>query len=362
MLSVSRINSVNHAMNYYEHDNYYSKEKEEGREFTEWYGQASEELGLKGNVRHHDFNKILNGHSLNGEKLLKGKEKEQKISFEMFFKFQKDIAETINECLVEEKNKESIKEIINEFASSRDKISTEVFSKYEKKINSIVNSDSNLDIENKMELKSKIKKSISIYKKSVSRRPAFDLTFSAPKSVSIAALVNEDSELIKAHREAVKYALSIVESEYSRVTSIDKNLNKRINENSGKISAALFEHDTSRKLDPQLHTHCVIMNMTKHNEEWRAINSDGFFYNSKKIGAIYQNKLALLVKELGYDIKLNSNGTFDINGYTEEQLKYFSKRSEQIKELGATNQKEATKLVKINRDKKKVMNLFLKKN
>lgn len=350
MLSIARLLSVEHAMNYYEQDNYYAKEDDRG--FTEWVGLASEELGLSGKVKLDEFNKLLRGHSLIGEKLVRGKDKEQKISYEMYFKFKSSFPKLMENSKIENESKDKIISITNEFTSSNKKISSELMAKYEKKLYSIVNKSEVLTIDEKQAFKKSLSKEISVYKKSVSRRPAYDLTFSAPKSVSLLALVDGNQELIKAHREAVRFALNVVEKEYTRVTSINAENNKRVHENSGKISAAIFEHDVSRKLDPQLHSHAVIMNMTKHHDEWRALNSDGFFYNSKKIGAVYQNELARRVKDLGYDIKLNQNGTFDIVGYSEEQLQAFSKRSEQLKELGAQTQKEATKLVMVERDKK----------
>jgi ATP-dependent exoDNAse (exonuclease V) alpha subunit len=70
------------------------------------------------------------------------------------------------------------------------------------------------------------------------------------------------------------------------------------------------------------------------------------------LGLIYQNELALRVQELGYQITAHANGTFDIKGYTEEQLRGFSKRRVQLEDLGVTNQKEARTLVKVNRPTK----------
>ena len=350
MLSIAKLVSIEHAMNYYEHDNYYAKEEERG--FTEWIGKTSEELGIIGKIKLDEFNKMLRGQNLKGEKLVQGKDKEQKISYESYFKFKSSLEKKLIHSSLESGLKEKIVEITNDLSSDTKKITTQVMDKYEKKMCSVVNQSQNLSIDDKQILKKSLKKEFSIYKKSASRRPAYDLTFSAPKSISIAALVDGNQELINAHREAVRFALSVVENEYSQITRIDTEKNRRVHENSGNIIAALFEHDVSRKLDPQLHTHCVIMNMTNHCVEWRALNSDGFFYRSKKLGSVYQNELARRVMDLGYDIKLNKNGTFDIIGYKEEQLRFFSKRSEQLKELGATSQKEATKIVKVERDKK----------
>lgn len=350
MLSISRLKNVSHAMTYYKTDNYYAKDQQE--EYTQWLGNTAEKLGFKGKINVDDFNKILNGQNKKGEFLVKNKKIEQKISYEMYFKAKEEFNNTINNIKIEDFLKNNISEIYRKISEDSKKIGSDSIEKNIKKMQSLVNKSNKLSIDEKQEIKDKLKKNILIYKKTSERRPAYDLTFSAPKSLSIAAFIGGNEKLIEAHREAVKKTLQIVEEKYSRINYIDKDRNQKITDNSGNILAATFEHDVSRKLDPQLHTHCVLMNLTEYNGAWRALNSDGFFYNSKNIGVVYQNELAIKVKELGYEIELKDNGTFDIVGYTDEQLKYFSKRSEQLKDLGAKNQKEATKLVLHERDKK----------
>jgi len=350
MLSISRLKNVSHAMTYYKTDNYYAKDQQE--EYTQWLGNTAEKLGFKCKINVDDFNKILNGQNKKGEFLVKTKKIEQKISYEMYFKAKEEFNKTINNIKIEDFLKKNIVEIYSKISEDSKKIGSDSIEKNIKKMQSLVNKSNKLSIDEKQEIKDKLKKNILIYKKKRERRPAYDLTFSAPKSLSIAAFIGGNEKLIEAHREAVKKTLQIVEEKYSRVNYIDKDRNQKITDNSGNILAATFEHDVSRKLDPQLHTHCVLMNLTEYNGAWRALNSDGFFYNSKNIGVVYQNELAIKVKELGYEIELKDNGTFDIVGYTDEQLKYFSKRSEQLKDLGAKNQKEATKLVLHERDKK----------
>lgn len=350
MLSISRLQNVNHAMTYYKTDNYYAKDEQ--IEYTQWLGQTADKLGLKGNINVEDFNKLLNGQNKKGETLVKAKKIEQNLSYEMYFKSIEEFKGIIKDIKLESSLKDDIIKIHSKISEYSKKIGSESIDKSIKKMQSIVNKSNYLSIDEKQEIKDKLKKNFSVHKKTSDRRPAYDLTFSAPKSLSIAALVDGNEKLIEAHREAVKKALQIVEEKYSRINYIDKEKNQKITDNSGNILAATFEHDVSRKLDPQLHTHCVLMNLTEYDGSWRALNSDGFFYNSKNIGSIYQNELAKIVKEIGYEIEIRDNGTFDIAGYSEEQLKQFSKRSEQLKELGAVNQKEATKLVLHERDKK----------
>lgn len=187
--------------------------------------------------------------------------------------------------------------------------------------------------------------------KELTRRAALDLTFSAPKSVSLAALVGGDHRLIKAHERAVDFALSVCQERYS-TSRLGGKFNRQ-EEATGNLIVAKFHHDTSRAKDPQLHTHCVTMNAVLRSDgHWRSLHNDGIFNNSKLLGLIYQNELARSVREIGYNIELKPNGTFEISGYTEEQLKSFSKRREKIAELGAENQKDARHLVMVDREAK----------
>ena len=183
------------------------------------------------------------------------------------------------------------------------------------------------------------------------RRAAIDLTFSAPKSVSLAALVGGDVRLEMAHQRAVGRALGFAEDRYSMARS-GGNQDRRT-EVAGNFIVAQFQHDTSRAKDPQLHTHSVVINAVKRDDgKWRSLSNDALYANSKLIGLVYQNELAREVQSLGYTVAVKANGTFEIEGYSQEQLQGFSKRREQLHELGATTQREARDLVKINRPAK----------
>lgn len=353
MLSISKIESLRHGLDYYSKDNYYSKEDQD--EFTQWFGIAAKDLGLNGRVKFEDFKKSLSGISENGKLGLSDskRNKENHISYEKLVKYKNESTDYINNLSISEVSKNSLLKIIDKLSEKGEKFSKTSVEKYQKNIFSIINKEINLNIEEKSKIKNEIKLKTDIFKKSNERRPGYDLTFSAPKSVSLRALVGNDNNLIKAHREAVEASLKVVEQEYSQVRIRESGKSERNIETTGNIAVATFEHDVSRKKDPQLHTHCVIMNYTKKSDNsWRSIHQDGFFYDSKKIGLIYQNELAKRVKNLGYEIAINSNGTFDIKGYSKEQLNIFSKRTEQMNEMGAKSQKEKTKIVKNKRDKK----------
>ena len=159
-------------------------------------------------------------------------------------------------------------------------------------------------------------------------RAGLDCTFSAPKSASILALAAGQKEIEKAHRQAVEETLKIIEQDYvtTRVTNDGKV--RRVHTNN--LVAARFHHDTSRELDPHLHTHCVILNLTEHNDRWYSFRNDEIFSHKKLLGSIYRNQLAHKAKELGYSLETGKDGLFEIEGFTPEQLNKLSKRREQI--------------------------------
>lgn len=114
---------------------------------------------------------------------------------------------------------------------------------------------------------------------SVEHRAGWDATFSAPKSVSITALVGGDDRVREAHRESVRVALGELEQyTQARIGNVHSP------ETTGKFAAATFEHDTARPVDgyaaPQLHTHAVIFNVTERdNGQTRALQPhDGFYF------------------------------------------------------------------------------------
>lgn len=158
-----------------------------------------------------------------------------------------------------------------------------------------------------------------------------DLTFSAPKSVSIAGLVLDDNRILEAHNEAVNKTLAYIEQNYTNVRIHDGD--KVYTEETGNMLTAKFQHVSSRELDPQLHTHCLVMNITKKEDgTFKAMDYKDIYDNKMFLGQFYRNELALNLKNLGYSIEVDKNGLFEIGGISKELMKEFSTRSEQIKE------------------------------
>lgn len=167
---------------------------------------------------------------------------------------------------------------------------------------------------------------------SAEHRAGWDATFSAPKSVSITALVGGDDRVRVAHRESVSAALA----ELERYTQARIG-NVHAPESTGKFVAATFEHDTARPVDgyaaPQLHTHAVIFNVSERdNGQTRALQPHEIFVSQRYVTAVYRSELALRLEKLGYELERGKHGQPEIKGYSKEYLEASSPRREQIKD------------------------------
>ena len=164
-------------------------------------------------------------------------------------------------------------------------------------------------------------------------RMGVDLTLSAPKSVSIAALVSGDDRLLKAHDNAVKKALDFVEQE---VVTARKGRGGVISERTGSMLAAVYRHEDARPVnghvDPQLHSHAIVINATcRADGQWSALDLQ--FGEAAVLmhtaDAVYKSELAREAQKLGYEIRVTEDG-FELAHVTQDQIDYFSGRCEQI--------------------------------
>ncbi len=171
-------------------------------------------------------------------------------------------------------------------------------------------------------------------------RPGFDITFSAPKSVSLAALLptekhpRGDRGVLRAHDEAVRATLDWIEETMLETRGWDPATRKRPRIRAHGMAAATFRHIASRNLDPQLHTHAVIANMTRDGEgHWKSIEPTLLHRNARLIGAYYRNELSRRLVEKGYSIEPAMAGrlpSFEIAGYDRGLLAAFSTRRRDI--------------------------------
>jgi len=194
--------------------------------------------------------------------------------------------------------------------------------------------------------------------KSVEHRAGWDATFSAPKSVSVTALVGGDSRVREAHSMAVTTALG----ELERYTQARLGGNRPA-ESTGQFIVAKFEHDTSRPVDgyaaPQLHTHAVIFNVTERADgTTRALQPQSLFESQQFATAVYQSELTFRLSELGYEIAPGRSGAPEIKGYSQEYLDASSQRQNQIlahmQQNGLSGYEAAEIAAHATRDKKQI--------
>ncbi len=191
----------------------------------------------------------------------------------------------------------------------------------------------------------------------IDHRPGYDLTFSAPKSVSLLSEIGNDKRLYDAHNKAVNEALDYIEKNASQTRTTVNNVTSF--EKSDNLLIAKFRHDTSRDLDPQLHTHAVIVNAIKRmDDEWRSLSSEELANHKMVTGMVYRSALAIEVQRLGYEIEITDarHGFFQLKGIDEEGLGTFSKRRAAIEEyleqhglFGAEESAEAAIKTRVNK-------------
>ena len=178
--------------------------------------------------------------------------------------------------------------------------------------------------------------------------PAFDLTFRAPKSVSLAfALGSQEmtAEITAAHDSAVDAALGYLE----RNAAVSRRGHNGIEQVSADgFIAAAFRHRTSRAADPHLHTHALVPNMVRSTDDgrWRTLDARHLYAHSLTAGYVYESHLRdELTRRLGVAWGPIVNGIADIDGITKPVLRAFSTRREDIEHrmaaLGTTSARGA---------------------
>ena len=163
-------------------------------------------------------------------------------------------------------------------------------------------------------------------------RPGRDLTFSAPKSVSLAALVGGDGRIVEAHDRAVGRALGWFERNAAETRVQDRSTGRMVRAANQKTVIATFRHDTSRNLDPALHTHSMIANMLLGPDgKWRTMANERLYASKMLLGALYRNELAGELAQLGYGVeRTHADGRFEIAGVSRGTVEAFSTRRAEI--------------------------------
>ena len=166
----------------------------------------------------------------------------------------------------------------------------------------------------------------------INHRPGRDITLSAPKSVSLAALTGGDERIVAAHDAAVRRTLAWIENNAVETRTMDAESGRMVRAGGQKTVIATFRHDTSRNLDPQLHTHAVIANMVQGADgKWRTMANDRLYASKMLIGALYRAELARGLEALGYRVeKTHADGRFEIAGVPRPVIEAFSTRRAEI--------------------------------
>jgi conjugative relaxase-like TrwC/TraI family protein len=159
------------------------------------------------------------------------------------------------------------------------------------------------------------------------RRVFFDFTCAPPKSVSVLAVTLDDQRLVEVHEESARMAFR--ELETFAAARVRKQGSQR-DRTTGNLVAAAFVHDSSRELDPQLHTHFTVFNATFDETErcWKALQPGGMYDAIRYGTAVYRNELAHRVRAIGYRTVPAKHG-FEIEGVNPQILNRFSKRARQ---------------------------------
>ncbi len=191
------------------------------------------------------------------------------------------------------------------------------------------------------------------------RRMGYDLTFDAPKSVSLLNAFSNDKRIIEAYNNALNATLAEIEANaQTRLRQQGKDESRT----TGNLVFAKFTHLTARPFggvpDPQLHTHVFVLNATYDSEEdrWKAVQMGQIKSDAPYYQAIFHSKLASNLQELGYTIRPTKHA-FEIEGISEPIIVEFSKRKGQIEkhaqDKGITHPKIKSRLGALTREAKR---------
>lgn len=161
-------------------------------------------------------------------------------------------------------------------------------------------------------------------------RKGVDLTFNAPKGVSLLALEGGDDRLLKAQETAVMRTMAYIEKYFAQARVMKDGVRQVVN--TKNLTYAAFTHDTNRNQEEHLHTHVTIANMTPMPDgSWKALHNDAIWKNNTLFGSRYNAELNQLVRDLGYQTHATGNyAQFDITGIPQNITELNSTRAGEI--------------------------------
>lgn len=161
-------------------------------------------------------------------------------------------------------------------------------------------------------------------------RAGTDLTFSLPKSWSLLALVGKDQRIVEAYRQAVIETLAWAEKNAAETRLIEQGKLRTVA--TGNLAIGLFQHDTNRNQEPNLHFHAVVANVT-HGPDgvWRTLKNDRLWSLNTLLNSIAMARFRVSVEKLGYETGPTlKHGNFEVRGIAREQLMAFSTRRQEV--------------------------------
>ena len=163
-------------------------------------------------------------------------------------------------------------------------------------------------------------------------RPGTDLTFSLPKSWSLLALVGKDERIVSAYREAVTEALTWAEKNAAETRLVDRGRIKTVA--TGNLAIGLFQHDTNRNQEPNLHFHAVVANVSQGKDgKWRTLKNDRLFALGTLLNSITMARFRIAVEKLGYETgPVGKHCNFEARGISRDQVMAFSSRRKEVLE------------------------------
>ncbi|WP_422342840.1 MobF family relaxase [Parasphingorhabdus sp.] len=161
-------------------------------------------------------------------------------------------------------------------------------------------------------------------------RAGTDLTFSLPKSWSLLALVGGDKRLIDAYKSAVTETLQWAEKNIAETRVFSRGKVKAVG--TGNLAIGLFQHDTNRNQEPNVHFHAVVANVTQGPDaKWRALHNDKLWSNNTLLNSIAMARFRLEVEKLGYQpARQGKHGNFEAAGISRDAVMAFSTRREEV--------------------------------
>ena len=169
-----------------------------------------------------------------------------------------------------------------------------------------------------------------IGREGVTHRAGTDLTFSLPKSWSLLALVGKDERIIAAYRAAVIETLQWAETN-AAFMRVERGGKEQLVQ-TDNLTVALFQHDTNRNQEPNLHFHAVVANMTQGKDEsWKALRNDRLWQLNTLLNAMTMARFRVAMEKLGYAIgEVGKHGNFEAKWIAREAIMAFSTRRQEV--------------------------------